>query len=336
MNTAPLDALARSLTGPFAFCGVAVARGDQRHFAISHAPFLEVTPQTMFRVASISKIVVGRAVAAFVKTKATTWDADVSDILGWSLRHPAHPHVPVTLGMVAGHAAGLDDDAGYLIPAHQSLQAFCAERAILNAVPGTRFGYSNLGYIILAAVIEALSDKPFPAAVAPFAPIGAGFNWIGVSDPDIARAIPTFRRSGNQFLPQVDAPPDVAQPGANPGAYSPQGGLRTSLEGMLTLADGLGAPEALWTPQMGPGDYLDGVFESYGAGVQIFAQPRFYPRPLVGHFGNAYGFNGGVWFDAKTDLRFAYALNGVEMGNESDAFSEAEKAIFDAVAQLKE
>ena len=313
-----------------------MARGQQRHFAISHAPFLKVTPNTMFRVASISKVVVGRAVSAFVKTKATTWDADVSDILGWALRHPEFPDQPVTLGMVASHAAGLHDEAGYLIPPEQTLQAFCAQRAVFSAQPGTRFQYSNLGYVVLAAVIEALSDKPLPGAIAPFLPPGAGFNWIGVSAADRDRAIPTFRRAGDTFQAQVDEPPTVAHATQNPGAYSPQGGLRTSLEGMLTLAEGLAAPEVLWTPAMGPGDYLDGVFESYGAGVQIFEAPRFYPRPLVGHFGNAYGFNGGVWYDAARELGFAYALNGLKVDDEADAFSEAELAIFDAIAQLKE
>lgn len=313
-----------------------MAQGDQRHFAISHAPFLEVTPKTMFRVASISKVIVGRAITAFVKTKATTWDTDVSDILGWSLRHPGFPGQPVTLRMVASHAAGLDDGAGYLIPQGQSLRVFCQERAVFAARPGTRFCYANLGYIVLAAVIEALSGKAFPEAVAPYLPKGSGFNWVGVPAEDRDRAIPTFRRSDDAFVAQVDDPPVVARPDQNPGAYSPQGGLRTSLEGMLALADGLGDAQALWLPQMGPGDYLDGVFESYGAGVQIFEAPRFYPRPLVGHFGNAYGFNGGVWYDRLRNLRFAYALNGREMGDETDAFSRSELAIFEIISQIEE
>ncbi|MEJ8562819.1 serine hydrolase domain-containing protein [Yoonia sp. GPGPB17] len=322
------------MTGPFAFCGMAVAQGGQRHFAISHAPFLNVTPQTMFRVASVSKVVVGRVVASLVDTTVTTWDTDVSKILGWTLEHPKFPERPVTLGMLASHSAGLDDDAGYLIPPHQTLRAFCAERAVFDARPGAQFCYSNLGYIVLAEVIEALSGLAFPDAVAPFLPKRAGFNWVGVSDADRQSALPTYRRSGAAFLAQVDQPPEPAKQGHNPGIYSPQGGLRTSLEGMLDIACGLGEPTALWTPQMGPGNYLDGVFESYGAGVQIFDAPLFYPRPLVGHFGNAYGFNGGVWYDRERNLSFAYALNGLEMNDESDAFSEAELAIFQVIANL--
>ena len=108
-----------------------------------------------------------------------------------------------------------------------------------------------------------------------------------------------------------------------------------SLRAMLTLAmSGAGVPRApLWRHTDGPGDYEGGLFQDYGAGEQLLTDPSFYPRPLVGHFGNAYGFNGGVWWDAQADICFAYALNGVAMGDESDALSDAERAIFAAVAQ---
>ena len=313
-----------------------MAQGGTRHFSISHAPFLDGDARRMFRVASISKIVVGQAVAAFVKTKATTWDADICDILGWSPRHPSYPNDAVTLGMVAGHCAGLDDAAGYVIPADQSLRGFFEDRSVFSARPGARFQYSNLGYVVLAAALEALAGKSFPEGIAAFLPPGTGFNWVGVSPEDRSCALPTYRRTKDGFAAQIDDPAVVAQAGKNPGVYSPQGGLRSSLEGMLTLAEQLPAMDKtrLWTPEMGAFADLDGVFESYGAGLQIFDAPRFYPRPLVGHFGNAYGFNGGVWNDAARDLSFAYALNGLPMDDESDDFSDAELAIFDVIARL--
>jgi len=338
LNLNTLDALARSLTGPFAFCGIAVAWKGAKHFAVSHVPEVQADARSLFRVASISKIVVGQAVAACVETQTTSWDADVSDILGWSLRHPAYPDQPVTLGMVASHSAGLSADAGYLIPPEQSLQEWCQDQPVFAAQPGTRFSYANLGYIVLAETLERLTGKPFPEAVAPYLPARGGFNWIGVSAAGRAGRLPIYRRDGETFVPQIDGAAQKPGPSQNSGRYSPQGGLRLSLTGMLDLAMRLPQMNTapLWTPKMGPGDYLDGVFESYGAGLQIFEHPGFYPRPLVGHFGNAYGFNGGVWWDAKRELAFAYALNGLEVGDEDDAFSTAERLIFNAVAQLKD
>ncbi|MEL6838132.1 MAG: serine hydrolase domain-containing protein [Pseudomonadota bacterium] len=336
MKTATLDALTRSLAGSFAFCGIAAARGETRHFAIGCAPGIAATNDTMFRVASVSKLVVGQAVADLVRDNITAWDADVSDMLGWPLRHPGHSQIPVTLGMVAAHHAGLADDAGYAIPADVSLQEWCQKRAVFKHQPGIFFEYANLGYIILAEILARLSGRSFVDAVARHLPDPAGFNWHGVTAARIARRLPTYRSDHGVFAPQIDADIAPVLPSRNPSVFSPQGGLRTSLDGMLQLAEGLRQSDrtALWTPQMGDGQYLDGVFECYGPGVQIFRQPQFYPRPLVGHFGNAYGFNGGVWYDETKDLSFAYALNGLTLGDESDDFSEEELQIFATVADL--
>ncbi len=334
MNAAQLDALARSLIGPFAFCGIALAQGDNTHLSIATAPRISAGPDTMFRVASISKIIVGQAVAAFVKTKATTWQTDMSDILGWRLRNPDFPDTPITLGMVASHSAGLTDEAGYVLAPDTVLAEWCRTQPIHSQQPGTYFSYSNLGYLILAAALEKLAGQPFPDAVRHLLPERAGFNWVGVDGAD---RLPTYRRNDSGFVAQIDETIMRVPEGTHPGVYSPQGGLRLSLKGMLALAQGLRNADAtpLWTHTMGSGDYEGGVFESYGAGLQIFDTPNFYPRPLIGHFGNAYGFRGGVWYDRERDLSVAYALNGLARGDEDDAFSDAELQICAALADWK-
>lgn len=331
-----LEALGRSLAEQFAFCGLAVSRGGQRRFAIAHKPFVHADKWTMFRVASVSKIVVGQTLARLLAAKGIGWGADVSDLLGWRLRNPAFPDAPITIGAVASHSAGLNDRAGYLVPQDSSIQNFFNNNRFSKNQNRTYFEYANLGYVILAEVIERLSDQTFAQAAAPLVPDGGGFNWSGVSADRVAQALPTYRHDRDRFIPQIDAPPVPAAIEGNVARFSPQGGLRLSLEGMLALAEGLADADrkVLWHQQDGPGDYLDGVFQHYCAGLQIFDAPAFYPRPLVGHFGNAYGFNGGVWYDAQAGLAFAYALNGLELGDEDDRFSVQERAIFDAFAQI--
>ena len=291
----------------------------------------------MFRVASVSKIVVGQTLALLLADHGIGWDTDVSDALGWRLRNPAFPDIPITFAALASHTAGLDDTRGYLLAEGQLLQDFMLEGRFHNNQNKTYFVYSNLGYIIIAELIEKLSGRDFADAVAPLVSQG-GFNWANVSERNITNALPTYRREGDVFRAQIDDPPQPAAPTGSVARYSPQGGLRLSLSGMLTLAEWL--PQAdqrvLWRRSDGPGNYLDGVFEDYGAGLQIFTSPSFYPRPLIGHFGNAYGFNGGVWYDAQADIAFAYALNGLELGDEADCFSDAERDIFSAVAEIED
>ena len=336
MKTEHLDALTRSLAGSFAFCGIAVAQGGARQFSLACAPGIKADKDTMFRVASISKLVVGQAVAAFVKANATGWGTDVSDILGWSMRNPDYPDVPVTLGMVASHSAGLTDDAGYVLPSQTSLEEWCTTRQVFACQPSVYFDYANLGYVILAEVLERMSGMSFTKAVVPHLPQSAGFTWQGVTPAQAANRLPTYRSGAAGFEAQIDE--DIVAPGPsrNAGVFSPQGGLRTSLAGLLELAEGLRHADRieLWTPLMGRGNYLDGVFECYGSGLQIYYQPRFYPHELIGHFGKAYGFSGGVWYDVKAKTSFAYALNGLPIGDESDAFSVAESKIFEAVAGI--
>jgi CubicO group peptidase (beta-lactamase class C family) len=345
-----LDKLARSLTSgaePFAFCGIALSHGGATRFHTATADGIIADEHSMFRVASVSKIVTAAAFegAANLKGFYRPYDVDAGPILGIDLRHPQFPHTPVTLGMLMTHTSGLTDDAGY------AFDGTIAESWHPPAVfgphePGSYFLYSNLGYILLAAAAEAIAGDRFDALVADAMSHNgaiAGFNWAGLDHTSRAKFLPTYRRDGSNFIPMIDgdAPtpfePDTGyRLGQHTAQFSPQGGLRTSLRGMLKLAmTGAGVPrEPLWQQTDGDGDYLDGLFQDYGAGEQILSKPPFYPRPLVGHFGNAYGFNGGVWWDPEADICFAYALNGVPMGDENDALSEAEHAIFAVIAQV--
>ncbi len=285
------------------------------------------------------------------------YDADIADVLGWPLRHPEHPDKPLTIGMIASHTASLSDAAGYQIPTGTSLQDWFRNTgtgAFLPHRPGSYFSYSNLGYILLAAVAEAITGERFDQlaqrlVLGPFG-IAGGFNWSGVPATQRRTALPTYRRDSTGLHPQIDhtvaaqgiSGPDGTeielsgyQPRTNPGPFSPQGGLRLSLSGALTLAQSLATEDAtpLWSPKMGPGDTGSGVFDGYGMGLQIFDNPNFYPRPLIGHFANAYGFTGGVWWDRQAGAAFAYALNGLPIGDEDDDFGKEELAIFAAVAQ---
>ncbi len=178
-----------------------------------------------------------------------------------------------------------------------------------------------------------------------------GFNWWRVAASDRARALPCLRPApGGNAVPQIDArvsatgligpgevPMAAPQPGAAPWLWSPQGGLRTSLAGCLALARQIGTMDRspLWSPDKGPADGSGSVYGTWGFGLQILDDPPHWPRPLVGHFADAYGLRGGIWHDAATGDAFAYLLNGVAevTGPGADAFSRAETDLFAAAAE---
>ncbi len=332
-----LDELARSLTtgaAPFAFCGIAVSRAGQRSFAVSSDR--DVTPDTFWRAASISKIVVGRVAQALFGDG----DATVEEALGQPFVAPAGEKP--TVAQLASHQSGIWDNGGYLVPPDVRLSDWLDEAGTAiwsDAPPGQQLIYSNLGYLILAACCERASGLPLSdlANTYVFEPhrLSAGFNWIGV--PESVSVLPTYRRDKDGVLqPQIDAPPvkpdmTTYQIGESTARLSPQGGLRLSLNGALTLAESLsdGPNDRLWVDDAPAGP----LFQHYGWGVQLYDTPAFYPRPLIGHFANAYGFCGGVWHDPTAKISFAYGLNGLAEGDEADGLRPEEIAIFDAVAQ---
>ena len=352
MSGEALEAALARLVPPLAFAGVALGWPDGREaVATRAAPGIEADGRSLFRAASLSKIVTGRVFRAAAEGRgiAPPYGTDASDLLGWRLRHPRWPEVPVTVGMVAAHAAGLSDAGGYLVPRGGALRDWLARGECWGrAAPGTGFDYANLGYLLLAAMAERLAGERFDRlARRELARIGVegGFNWSGVPAAARARRLATFRRDGGRFLAQIDGQvsarglsgPDGRElrlrdwrAGEAPGVFSPQGGLRISLRGALRLARSLSEADGpvLWSGETGDRQ----VFQSYGLGVQFLDAPAFWPRPVMGHFGHAHGFAGGLWKDRVTGLAFVIVLNGLPPGDEDDRLREEELALYATLA----
>lgn len=351
-----LASLTRRLAGTFAFCGVALrTQGAAARHHVATAPGIRATERTVMRAASLSKIVTGRvfAAAAAAAGLRRPCDVEAGELLGWPLRHPRFRGAPVTAGQIAAHCAGLTDETGYAVPADMSLEAFFAEDRFGPARPGTRFDYCNLGYVLIAAMAERLAGARFDRlAGAELARTGVrgGFNWSGIADRRDRLAC--HRPGAAGFEPQIDdavcdtgvCGPDGREidlaghvPGRNPAPFSPQGGLRTSLDGCLALASALAGIDErpIWRPEMGETAGDAELHGAYGLGLRFLAPGALYPRPLVGHFASAYGLVGGAWWDAERRTAFAYLLNGAaeQAGDADDRFLPAERAIFAAVGR---
>ena len=101
----------------------------------------------MARGVALSKVVTGRV--AELAARAAGLDptlAEVGSIMGFDLRHPPWPDLPVTLAQVASHTAGLSDSAGYLVPPEVSLAEWTHGRDIWGpGRPGATFDYCKFG-----------------------------------------------------------------------------------------------------------------------------------------------------------------------------------------------
>ena len=147
-----------------------------------------VTADDPVRIASISKLVAAIGVMRLVEQHKLDLDADVSALLGWRLRNPAFPHVPITLRLLLSHKSSLTDGIDYILPLDTSLQQVLADPKAWDSAhpPGTYFRYTNLNFPVVASVMERATGERFDRlmqrlVLAPLK-LDACYNWATCSD----------------------------------------------------------------------------------------------------------------------------------------------------------
>lgn len=208
------------------------------------------------RVASVSKLIVALSVMRLVDAGTLDLDRDVSDYLGWRLRHPFFADRPITLRLLLSHQSGLTDNVDYVIPLGGSVEATVANHEAWDSAhaPGGYFRYTNLNFPVIASVMEAVTGERFDALAARlvFKPLklDACFNWTTCSDVVLARAVVLTdgagavrrdhldgRRPACVVVAANDGTCDLSRyrPGENGSLFSPQGGVRISARGLATI-----------------------------------------------------------------------------------------------------
>lgn len=216
---------------------------------------------TMYRIASISKLVTTLGALKLVEQGRLSLDKDIGDYLGYRVRNPHFPDVPITVRMLMTHTSSLRDDAGYYWQSKNALRDVLVPGGPLygegamwakNAKPGAYFQYANLPWGVLATVMERASGERFDRLMRRLIldpmNLRGGFHPADFSADDLKNTATLYRKrkevDGKEiwepegpWLPQVDdyskdAPVQRADAsyeiGTNGTAFSPQGGLRIS------------------------------------------------------------------------------------------------------------
>jgi CubicO group peptidase (beta-lactamase class C family) len=123
------------------------------------------TPATRFRIGSLSKQFTAVLVLQLVEQGQLKLDGPVADYLP---DYPLPAGRQITLHQLLSHTAGLPDFTR--LPAFaelarqprtpaQLVASFAQEP--LEFTPGTRFAYSNSGYVLLGAILERVTGQPY-------------------------------------------------------------------------------------------------------------------------------------------------------------------------------
>jgi len=306
-----------------------------------------VTTDDPVRVASISKLVVALGVMRMVEAGQLDLDLDVSDTLGWRVRNPAFPDAPITLRQLLSHRSGLVDGIDYRVPLGARLADALHDPRVWDAQhpPGTYFRYANIGYPVIASVMEKASGERFDILMRQLviAPLGldACYGWAMCSDAKVAQAVVLYRASGEVALDDLngrrpDCPViaeagcnlDAYRPGDNGALFSPQGGLRASMRdlavigAMLLRNDGsflkresiAELERVVWRFDGTNGDTIGGFYCQYGLAVTALPTAQAGcdddlfgdSRPRIGHAGEAYGLRSGLWIDRAAGTGIAF------------------------------
>ncbi|MFC5381190.1 serine hydrolase domain-containing protein [Aquipuribacter nitratireducens] len=165
-----------------------------------------VTTRTRFGVASMSKMFTAAAVLDLVGEGRLTVGDRVVDVLP-AARRPATLRDDVTVHHLLTHTSGIadyaeedEDTPGYVedygalwrdLPCYRverpdDFLPLYGDRPPYRA-PGERFHYSNAGYVLLSAVVEEVTGRPFTAVVTERVLGRAGMTASGYFRTDEAR-----------------------------------------------------------------------------------------------------------------------------------------------------
>lgn len=130
----------------------------------------EITNTTPMHVASVGKVYTGVTVLRLVDQKKIFLDQKVNTVL------PEFPYEDITVRMLLNHRTGLPYyghftakkgvwDTKKTITNKDVLHLLKAKNIKLDFRPDTRFTYSNTNYVILALIVEKVTQKSFQEAM---------------------------------------------------------------------------------------------------------------------------------------------------------------------------
>lgn len=286
---AAIERMARSWQQQHGVVGVTVAwtlgAGEVHSCALGLADIenqVPAKPETVYRLASISKPITSIAVMQLVEQGKVDLETPVADIV----RAWPDKRWPVTPRQLLCHQGGVrhykvGDPRGSTrryATVTDALHIFRNDPLLHE--PGTKYRYTTYGYNLLGAVVESASGQSFSEYLEQHVFAKAGTQTLQDDDP--RRIIPHRARG---YVRTADGTlrnsrlVDISYKMPGGGLCSTPGDLvvlgRALMAGRLVSAEGL---ERMWTPQKLKG----GKATSYGLGFSVRGEPG---ARRVGHSG---------------------------------------------------
>ena len=302
---ARVDSMARvymAETGP-ASMSVAISRGSdvlvERAWGVTDiATKRPATAATVYKIGSIAK----QFTAVLLLKQVERGKLALTDSIGRYLTTGLRPEWrPLTVEQLLNHTAGMQNDLpreAYRRPEEEDSPATLiawAARDTMRFAPGTRFAYSNVGYLLLGALVEKLYGKPYGEALLEeiARPLGLrALRWC--TDPGKDTTVAT----GHEYL----GPGKLARtPYAHPSKSLGSGGICSTAGDLAAWNRALHGGRVLSPASYAAMTTPRGAARGYGFGLQFSTRPAPWNAYVMYHLGGIVGFTAqNAWFPAES------------------------------------
>jgi D-alanyl-D-alanine carboxypeptidase len=250
-----------------------------------------VTPDTVFRLASITKQFTAAVILQLVDEGALSLDDTIGDLFeGFDA-----PGASATVRQLLNHTSGIQSYTsipGWMVEANTNraytTDALIAEFSELPApnAPGETYAYNNSGYVLLGAIIEMKTGMAWHEAVeARIAePLGLETLRYGGDSASMANMASGYTLNDDGEI-EASTPIHMSVPHAAGALIANTQDLALWLEALH--GGGIVSPE-LYQQMTAPTQMADGTEIPYGFGLSV---DDVRGHPAIGHSGGIFGFN---------------------------------------------
>jgi CubicO group peptidase (beta-lactamase class C family) len=257
--------------------------------------------ESIYRIGSITKTVTAATVLTLVHDGKLALADPLSKFL------PDYPGASsITIAQLLSHTAGVSDEwnADPTQPLDTKTLVSLIAKQPLDFKPGSEWRYSNSGYMLLGAVIEKVSGKPWFEAEHDLvlAPFGMTHTAYYADDAVVEGAVRGY---------SADASGKVTQPAfVSISGPMAAGALASTADDIAKLAEGLGNarvfPADLLKAMTTPATLTDGSTAPYGYGLMLSTVRG---EPAYGHNGGIEGFSSQFFVIPKAHVAVAVLVN---------------------------
>lgn len=316
------------------------------------------SPNTIYRIASVSKIIVALGVMKLVEIGALDINADISNYLGYQVRNPYYPNEIITLKMLMTQTSSISDGNHETLgydgvngkQMNVSLQRLLSdptyeyyyENTFTKEIPGSTWLYSNFGCGILACIIEKMTDKLFidyikEILLDPLA-IDGGFSIKQIKKIDNIASLYNYQNGKLNLCRNQEMFFNLNYPKYELGNNfrGPAGGLfisATDLSKIMLMMMNKGTYQNKQIFEASTIELMEQVHwkgisydPSYRAkGLQLNLLDGFSKETLKGHFGCAYGLRSFMLYNQHHG--YIFLCNGADYHGDGDHMVKMEEEL---------